>query len=981
MPIHHALEMEIHEEEYEDDDEEDDDDEEEGASLLREVSGIATKNGGSYGKASSYRHQVNGIDHNNNKNGNSNSNTPISRTSTSSSFMKRVSTLIVLAILVVLALRHYNNNERSEEIDGMFEKNSRKPSPPTASSTTNDGTTAPSVSTGTSNTNELPVEPAPVPTDSTTTGSTGNEEVPIDEVDNTDINTSTDTDTGTQTTTNEDVSQHGPQIPREHAYSKISTIPPDPYRSQTFTEEAWVTRKAELQSIYGKWKFWDGDEDHRPTNDYCIGYTHCDIPMDAFPDNAWQGDAVFVNHLVNDAELLIARAMEAIFAEYGHGKPLSAEQLGERMKMFHWDKYDSFDPQYYPKPPQKYTKRGDRGNGGYTTKRSHDGLVRRLLHAIMTNDSFTVVLGGHSAAAGHGNHFHQSYVMQFHRIMKPIFARLGVTLITRNLSQGGLGTLHNALGAGSLYGSEIDLLLWDSGMTEPGAAHIDLFIRQGLIGGNRVPVVWAGNFEVMAALHEHADVDLGEFGSGTDGIPMITDATPAATLPYAARYMKCDSDSKAICDSEPRFCASCWLPREDVPNPNDVFDSIDTRVGGQVKWHPGWRVHQLVGRVLAFSVLNALQVAIQRFSDGTMGGPPLDDEFWHVTDYYNNIRSKVMNLDPSIGHCHEIGNDLPSRICYTPMQARSMYTPRANVYETSLTTVIKPAAPDNYIPQNMNKQLYEGPDAHNPCDDLPNDAVDVYAIVTGRRRQRHLSESQVTKNKSYFIDEHHISRIPRVITNVTRATIPISSRSLQSDDAIIPGRGWEVYDEPPGKCDGEYDSHCKRHHADPCPALGHHDARGMILGNEYSGWFVMELPNVKAGIIVMKVVTERLTPEHSTLTVGWETVNNESNGRRLIQYDQIPKSRLLRYLKKEEIKPIDQLPETFQFDFAIDGKITTWNKDEFKNHVKTPQRVLEFITLLDNPDFTTIEKAVEVAFRMRECGRSCVIGISHIYWA
>jgi hypothetical protein len=168
---------------------------------------------------------------------------------------------------------------------------------------------------------------------------------------------------------------------------------------------------------------------------------------------------------------------------------------------------------------------------------------------------------------------------------------------------------------------------------------------------------------------------------------------------------------------------------------------------------------------------------------------------------------------------------------------------------------------------------------------------------------------------------------------------------------------------------------------DSCPALGHHDARGMILGNEYSGWMVMELPKVKAGIVVMKVITDKLTPEHSTRTVGWESVNNQESGRRLMSYHRIPQSQLLRDLKKEEIRAIDQLPDSFQFDFAIDGKITSWTKDEFKNHIKSPQRVLDFITMLDDPTFTSIEKTVEVAFRMRGCGRSCVIGISHIYWA
>lgn len=40
--------------------------------------------------------------------------------------------------------------------------------------------------------------------------------------------------------------------------------------------------------------------------------------------------------------------------------------------------------------------------------------------------------------------------------------------------------------------------------------HIDIFLRQGLIGGNRVPVLWGGNFDLLKMLHEHADADVGE---------------------------------------------------------------------------------------------------------------------------------------------------------------------------------------------------------------------------------------------------------------------------------------------------------------------------------------------------------------------------------------------------------------------------------------------------------------------------------------
>jgi hypothetical protein len=395
------------------------------------------------------------------------------------------------------------------------------------------------------------------------------------------------------------------------SYSKLSAIVPDPFHVPLDTDET-ATKK--LAAEWGKWHFWDGDEETRPSGDYCGQYKNRDIPGDEFPDDAWQNDAVFVNHIINDAEQLVSRAMEAIFVEYGHGKPLKAQELAARQKMFRMEKIDLAKDG----PPAQFTKRGDKGNGGWTTNRSFDGLIRRLLHAIMTNDTFTVVMGGHSAAAGHGNHFHQSYMMQFHKIMAPIFARLGVKLVTKNMAQGGLGTVHNALGMGSLYGDEIDLLLWDSGMTEPSVAHQDLFLRQGLLGGKRVPVVWGGNFNILRDLHELADVDVGQFGAGTDAVIPVESEEQALKVPYASRYMKCDKEQQDLCNKESRYCTKCWIPRDDI-DPEKVGFRISSKFGGQVKWHPGWRSHQLVGRTIAFSVLQALQEAIQIFSDGTMG--------------------------------------------------------------------------------------------------------------------------------------------------------------------------------------------------------------------------------------------------------------------------------------------------------------------------------------------------------------------------
>jgi hypothetical protein len=179
-----------------------------------------------------------------------------------------------------------------------------------------------------------------------------------------------------------------------YVYAKISTIPP--LVDHPFPDDATKQAMAEK---FGHWHFWDGDQDGRPHDDYMAKYPNRDIPGDEFPDNAWQTDAVFVNHYLNDADQLVSRAMEAIFTEYGHGKPLPAEGLAARMKMFHWDKVNLATA---TGPPEKYGRRGDRGNGGWTTQRSFEGLVLRLTHAMMTSDTFTVVMAGHSAAAGQG---------------------------------------------------------------------------------------------------------------------------------------------------------------------------------------------------------------------------------------------------------------------------------------------------------------------------------------------------------------------------------------------------------------------------------------------------------------------------------------------------------------------------------------------------------------------------------------------------
>jgi len=755
--------------------------------------------------------------------------------------------------------------------------------------------------------------------------------------------------------------------PKPKRNDKIPIIEPD-IESLPLDDD----KRDKLAGEHGKWGFWDGDKEMRPKEDYRSKYPNFDIPGDDFPQDSWQTDAVYVNHFLDSADKLIDRAMEGIFTEYGHGKPLPPELLTERMKMFHWEKIDLSEAK---EPPQEFTRRGSREIGGWTTSRSFDGLVRRLLHAMITQDTFTVVLAGHSAAKGEGNHFRQSYTMQFHRLMKPIFERLGVKLITRNMSQGGMGTIQNGMGSRHIYGDEIDLFLWDAGMTEGGVPeHIDLVLRQVLFSGNRVPVIWGGTFELLKLYHEEVDADVGEYGNGFFGLPITKDEAHAETLPWAARNMKCVEERHDLCH-ENRYSSVCWINRTDEIRP---VQNQREKPKGQVKWHPGWRPHQLQGRVLAFTVLEGLEVAVNRWMDNTMTGQPLDDAFWHVTEYYENIRNKTLHLDPTHGHCHKIaeGNKLPIRLCNTPLNGRTQYTPRADYEGASITSIVKPTA-SGYVPENQVKLLYDGPDVHNPAYDIPEGQIDVISIVSGRRRRRLQSQIQ-----NRFMGSGTDEKI-----GFNKDLSKPLHRSLEGGDAIEPGEGWDIALEPQGHCDGTFDSVCSHDTHQECFLMGHHDDRGAVVGCELSGWLVMTLPKVKEGLIVVKLQTWHHANENPR-TAKWKTVNNKPEPK---VEDHNPEQQIVesnttnvddshRQLKMRSYDT-PELPDTFAFDYALNGKITSLNATEFMEKKKQLQRVVETMTILDDSSWKEQDN-VEVAIRIRgAAGEKIFFGVSHIYWA
>jgi len=279
---------------------------------------------------------------------------------------------------------------------------------------------------------------------------------------------------------------------------------------------------------------------------------------------------------------LTQRAQHAILLEYGQNVTTNDN-----------DNY-LFNLTMLERPGQSWgTKKEPLGNAGFATESTLAQIRKRLLHSIVTEGTFIFAMGGHSAAAGHGNHFVQSYTLQVQRLLEPVLARLGVHHRAHNYGMGGLGTIQNALAARTMYGHNIDILMWDSGMTEGRHAEaLDLFARQGLLSGDTVPVLWN---EPDGARYGAGAIATGELAvrmplDATTApadltMPITENAVQVETLPYATRYLNCDHEAVQLCKSR-RFNATCWVEREDglvPPKPQKP------KPGGQASWHHGNR--------------------------------------------------------------------------------------------------------------------------------------------------------------------------------------------------------------------------------------------------------------------------------------------------------------------------------------------------------------------------------------------------------
>jgi hypothetical protein len=234
--------------------------------------------------------------------------------------------------------------------------------------------------------------------------------------------------------------------------------------------------------------------------------------------------------------------------------------------------------------------------------------------------------GGHSATAGHGNFYDESYTAFLERSARIVFTStlLATTTNKNNNKKHPFGFLEGrnyAMGATSsgpeislcmdeIFGKDIDILVWDYGMTDGN--YVDLLSLYCHRAGRNVgrPIILAyhagGRAWVQRAriIQEMEDMGLAAMISSEQIMDEALAAIPDSLglsdeyiqrLPPYVRNFRCGPQI----ESGQPYCGS-----------QKYNDTMCADRKGKTNWHPGWKWHALMGNLAALFLVEALGEAL-----------------------------------------------------------------------------------------------------------------------------------------------------------------------------------------------------------------------------------------------------------------------------------------------------------------------------------------------------------------------------------
>ncbi|CAJ1960348.1 unnamed protein product [Cylindrotheca closterium] len=230
--------------------------------------------------------------------------------------------------------------------------------------------------------------------------------------------------------------------------------------------------------------------------------------------------------------------------------------------------------------------------------------IKLLQHQLYKNATLVWVTGGHSAAAGHGNLFNESYTAFLERDLSRIAKSIGLPLEVRNFAMGGSGSGPElGLCVEQIYGRDVDLLSWDFGMTD---VYSPVRLLLYAIRGNLLP-----HHPAIFALHAEGEhrVDLlkqfEEMSASAFYLPEDTRKQQFEGIPEVNM-----DNFKEMQDLPPMinsFKCTEGIEKGDLGCDDAKYSKglCDSRAG-KASWHPGFKMHALDGHTIALFVVQEL---------------------------------------------------------------------------------------------------------------------------------------------------------------------------------------------------------------------------------------------------------------------------------------------------------------------------------------------------------------------------------------
>lgn len=266
-----------------------------------------------------------------------------------------------------------------------------------------------------------------------------------------------------------------------------------------------------------------------------------------------------------------------------------------------------------------------RGRTSYQspTELSRERMVRRLQIKLLESKQgssstrrlketpkFIWATGGHSAAAGHGNFYDESYTAMMEKAAKPVFEAVGIEFVGRNYAMGGTGSFTEiASCVESVFGTDIDVLSWDHGMIDGHGAEGFTYYCYRAARGPSGPACVANH---VSPKYQHLNMLAEMEANGGVGFYMVEADVKEAVMavpdtfglstaqieamPYYVKSLRCNSEWTESGDP------TCGLEKfNDKACPKRKF---------RTSWHPGYKMHALNGNTMALFMIDLLEDAI-----------------------------------------------------------------------------------------------------------------------------------------------------------------------------------------------------------------------------------------------------------------------------------------------------------------------------------------------------------------------------------